>query len=577
MQFALTSRDSPMSSKSLVIVVRRSGKFKFIECDDPSHTVCNVIYVGVRIEVTSESLFMKDQQVHRKQYLKDGSISMVLPAARSFESTLSSTSSFSRSSASGDHATSRTKFGSVLMVGTFFVFASIIAPLREWQFLDAEDSRRTASIEAATEGIPQNFRDPVSTTSITSDISMATANALTNTEPSDQESPVIQPDEDSAKSESIPLARPSNATISQPNSAADTPLLIPTLTPLRLKRNFSGIIARPFSPWPSNLPLPCFPAEVDWADTSTQFTPAKQGFLYLKPYKTGSSTTSGVNLRIARNVARRRTDLQNVNICKTRFDHGPDFTPGYTLFTKRNPTESFLWTILRDPTSRAVSQFFHFEVSRQKLEPTDANFKSFLRQKNPMQDYYLRALFNRGKFSRERYHPVRVANNILRNYNFIGITERLNESLVALMMQLNLKIADILYLSAKGRGGYDDAGGPKHQCTYIWPSFLSPGMKAYFQTDEWKDTTKYDRLLYQAVNRSLDMTIDRLGREAFNENLAKFVHAQEQAKIQCLPSTIFPCDLAGRVRDDKETDCIWKDSGCGSTCLDQIATDLNLW
>jgi Sulfotransferase family len=516
---------------------------------------------------------MKDQQVHRKQYSKDGSISMVLPAARSFESTLSSTSSFSRSSASnGDHATSRTKIGSMLMVGTFFVFASVIAPLREWQFLDAEDSRRTASIEAATQGIPQNFRDP-QRTSISSDMSMATD--------TDQESLVIQPHEDSPKSESVPqAARPYNATIPQPKSAAaadTTPLTPPPSTPLRLKRNFSGIIARPFAPWPSDLPLPCFPAEVDWADMSAQFTPAKQGFLYLKPYKTGSSTTSGVNLRIARNVARRRTDLKNVNLCKTRFDHGPDYSPGYTLFAKRNPKESILWTILRDPTSRAVSQFFHFEVSRQKLEPTDANFKSFLRQKNPMQDYYLRALFNRGKFSRERYHPVRVGNNILRNYNFIGITERLNESLVALMMQLNLKIADILYLSAKGRGGYDDAGGPKHQCTYIWPSFLSPGMKAYFQTDEWKDTTKYDRLLYQAVNHSLDMTIDRLGRGAFNENLAKFVHAQEQAKIQCLPSTLFPCDLAGRLREEKETDCIWKDSGCGSTCLDQIATDLNLW
>jgi hypothetical protein len=39
MQFALTSRVSLMSSKRLITVVRRSGKFKFIECDDPPHTI----------------------------------------------------------------------------------------------------------------------------------------------------------------------------------------------------------------------------------------------------------------------------------------------------------------------------------------------------------------------------------------------------------------------------------------------------------------------------------------------------------------------------------------------------------
>jgi Galactose-3-O-sulfotransferase len=490
---------------------------------------------------------------------------MVLPAARSFDSTMSSPSSFTRNPFGDNVSAHRMKFGSMFILGMLIIFASVIAPLREWQFLDAQDHRRESSYEASYGIIPLEQH---TSSSSSGDGDDAVQQVVSSSQPD-----LDQTDRDGRKEKAVAISaiHVSNATIDSTDQTESQQAAIP------LKRNFSGIIARPFSAWPLDVPLPCFPAEENWAEIAAQFAPASQGFFYLKPYKTGSSTTSGVNLRIARNVARRRQDLENVDMCKTRFDHGPDFYAGNSLFAQRNPSESFLWTILRDPTSRAVSQFFHFEVSRAKLEPTDSNFKHFLKQKHPIQDYYFRALYTKARFSRDRYHPVKVANHILRNYNFIGITERLDESFVVLMMQLNLKIGDILYLSAKGRGGYDDAGGRKHQCTYIWPSFLSPGMKLYFQSDEWKDTIKYDMLLYQAVNRSLDMTIDKLGREAFDKNLAKFKNAQEQATIRCLPSTIFPCDAAGRMHRESETGCLWKDSGCGSTCLDELATELDLW
>ena len=219
------------------------------------------------------------------------------------------------------------------------------------------------------------------------------------------------------------------------------------------------------------------------------------------------------------------------------------------------------------------------EVSRKKLEPTDANLIGFLRQnrKGMIQDYYYRALYTKAKFDRESMSPINAANQILRSYNFIGITERLDESLVVLMMILRLKMADILYLSAKTRGGYDDAGGRdgQHICTYIWPSFVTPGVSAFLQSKEWREMIRYDMLLYEAVNRSLDMTIDTLGREKFNDNLQKYQHAQKLAGEKCLPTTIFPCDVGGMYHSSN--DCIWNDSGCGATCLDEIATELNLW
>jgi Galactose-3-O-sulfotransferase len=346
-----------------------------------------------------------------------------------------------------------------------------------------------------------------------------------------------------------------------------------------VKNNFSGIRARPFQVSDETY-VPCYKPHADWGLVEIQNTPAQRGFLYVKPFKTGSSTTSGVHLRIARNVAqRRRTKEFNITICDSRFDHGPDIHPGYTLFGNRIPNESFLWTILRDPTKRAISQFFHFEVSRAKIEPTDYNFKQFLRSIYSNQDYYYRALYTKGIFHRNKVNPINAANHILRTYNFIGITERIDESFVALMMMLNLKMSDILYLSAKSKGGFDDGGGRtvRYLCTYIWPSFVTPGIKEFLNSSEWRDMVRYDTLLYEAVNRSLDMTIDALGRDKFNDKLRKYQYAQGIANERCYQNAKFPCDLGGTFHHKNETDCIWRDSGCGASCLDNVATELNLW
>lgn len=338
--------------------------------------------------------------------------------------------------------------------------------------------------------------------------------------------------------------------------------------------NFSGILARPFEPWP-HPSLPCFQPDENWDKVSE--TPAHRGFLFVKPYKTGSSTTSGINLRIARNVAARQQGKINYDICKARFDHGPWMYPGRLLFKNRNRAQSFLWTVIREPTRRAISQFFHMRVSRNKVEPRDAEFKHFLMNQTKlyMTDYYIHTLHTQTKFSRHREDPVAAANAILEEYDFIGITERMDESAVLVMMLLDLPMSDILYLSAKSKGGYDDGGGPSHACTYIWPSFVSPKMQEFFDTDgEWRSMLRYDLALYQAANASMDLTIERLGRARFERVLARFRSAQALAKARCLPRTIFPCDSAGEFH--KKTDCIWNDSGCGVKCLDEIAEEFGL-
>ena len=184
----------------------------------------------------------------------------------------------------------------------------------------------------------------------------------------------------------------------------------------------------------------------------------------------------------------------------------------------------------------------------------------------------------------EVWRPVYAAQRILDDYNFIGVTERMDESLVVLKLLLNLELGDILYLSAKQNGSYDAGGGFKNKkgCVLIQPSVVSPGMEKflYDHNSKWQsDIVKWDKMLYQAVNQSLDLTIDRLGRPMFEETLSAFRSARDVAIRECRDVAV-PCSLRPVAENGTEvverlpeemTSCLWKDSGCGATCLDKVA------
>merc|ERR1719410_1356186 len=89
-----------------------------------------------------------------------------------------------------------------------------------------------------------------------------------------------------------------------------------------------------------------------------------------------------------------------------------------------------------------------------------------------------------------------LIDKVLNEFNFIGITERFDESLVVLQLILGLQTSDILYLPAKTSGNYDD--GHSGVCNYLQPSFLSTEMKQYFQSKTWLNDNKNNYALYNA-------------------------------------------------------------------------------
>lgn len=321
-----------------------------------------------------------------------------------------------------------------------------------------------------------------------------------------------------------------------------------------LLSSFDGIEPRAFPPHE----LPCLRNEPNWQKRGVRTSPINQGYFFHKTYKTGSSTAAGVHLRIAHNHAA-RLGIKGTH-CKSRFDHGV----ASHMYRDRDLKHSFLWTVVRDPSQRLISHFFHFAVSRNKLEPSDSNFIQIIRKNNHLTHHYV------GFSSIHVMDDERdTGNRMLHDYDFVAVTERWDESMVALAMILNVPVSDVLHLSAKANGGYDDGMKRGQVCTYIVPSFVSKGMQEFFQGDEWQETVHWDYMFYLAANRSLDLTIDNLGRNDFEKELQEYRRLQALVKEKCIDKAIFPCSESGERQ--KETNCLWTDAGCGHECINEVA------
>ena len=281
-----------------------------------------------------------------------------------------------------------------------------------------------------------------------------------------------------------------------------------------------------------------FPCHLNETEEKTK------GLMFVKIPKCASSTSAGINMRIATRYPQQYLDTTRVCIESSKHRRASEFF-------HRDPNKSFLWSMVRDPTRRAVSSFFHFQVGRKGIVPNDANFLSNMKsnQRDFISEWVAVKPINQSESVQDRL------DNILQDYNFIGLVERLDESLVALQMILGLDTTYILHLNSKTSGGFDDGLG-KGGCAYVPQSFVSDEVKDYFDSSEWKDKIQLDVALWKAVNRSLDETIDKLGRKKFNEQFKNYQRLSQVVKDQCSSEAIFPCSDDG-TQNKKSNDPIY--------------------
>jgi hypothetical protein len=300
------------------------------------------------------------------------------------------------------------------------------------------------------------------------------------------------------------------------------------------------------------------------------------GLLFVKVPKTASSTLAGINIRIARKVGERTLPkgfFFNKNIiCSHSFHHGRDL-----LLQKR--ANQLVWSFVRDPAVRAQSAFFHFQVSRKGVWPTIGHLINYMSEESSnFQFLYLSKHTNPKQLLQIQHHDESslIREYVLNEYDFLGIVERWTESLAVMVLLWNLQVEDVIVLSSKLAGGYDDGRYQKAGCVKIQrPSVAqSKDDKTYLQsylntTFHQENTVDYE--LYAMADQRLTTTIQSLGVERVREVQQRIKKFQSLIKEHCLPSALFPCSSNGTWQYEKaKDDCYWFDSGCGYPCIDQV-------
>ncbi len=155
---------------------------------------------------------------------------------------------------------------------------------------------------------------------------------------------------------------------------------------------------------------------------------------------------------------------------------------------------------------------------------------------------------------------------VTRPYNFIAVVERYSESLVVLKYLLHLEWSDLVVLPAKQSGTWFLRST---HCVPLIPPFTTPEVEEYIYTDFVQDN--YDYMLYAVANRSLDRTIEALGRERVQEGVRYLNHLQHLAESECLEDARFPCSTNGTDQLEASWEsCYAEDCGCGYTCVDRV-------
>jgi len=273
-------------------------------------------------------------------------------------------------------------------------------------------------------------------------------------------------------------------------------------------QDVNSLGVRAFNAWNrTNLQFPCVP----------ESSPDTEGIFYIKIPKTSSSSLGKITARIAGREAKRQ-GLQWSEACKV-YDPYLLHQSAYNLNCKnRNKSKSFLWTVIRSPSSRAISHY-NMILNHGKVDTQFGTFKNTLEKDRDRfcaskQLGFMHPNYEHEIFQGEQDYPAHVK-YVMGEYNFIGIYERLYESLVVLSLLIGAGVSDFLF---------DWLPTEHSRCGVLSdPEWVTPEMKGFVESSQWREMQEGDFLLYDVVNRSLDLTIEKLGKDVVARELQKFL------------------------------------------------------
>jgi hypothetical protein len=200
---------------------------------------------------------------------------------------------------------------------------------------------------------------------------------------------------------------------------------------------------------------------------------------------------------------------------------------------------SLRWTVVRLPGERCLSKFYHFDVSRGNKTSSAANKRAALH-----------SCQNR-IHKKTRCHPSDSALTALSRFHFVGLTERFDESLIALKYQYNLSFVDIAYLSAKDPSvtrrdfrGFTFTRRP--------PLSEEPrSVQQYVRSNEFAHLHKKDLVMWRRANALLDEKLEAI--PTWRRDLSDFKQLLSHVQSQC-----------------PRKPCLYRDNGCGYKCIAKL-------
>jgi len=303
-----------------------------------------------------------------------------------------------------------------------------------------------------------------------------------------------------------------------------------------------------------------------------------KGLILIKVPKVSSTTSAGLVLRVAY-----RNDCRWVQW-------------GHVKAAKYNvtvPEETFIFSTVRDPASRALSTLWFHHFSRKDHLKTTGNFVigklkdlthfHYGTTSKGQGGFQLRYMFPRDLQSYYAYNdtdPGVVQNpetvrkhvkEVIDTYGLIMPTNRMDEAVVVLALILGVDVGDVLVRSANVAGNrFHYSTGKCHPTN---KASVSPEVKEYLASDDFRAEHYGDLLLHEAASQSLDLTIERLGKETFERALAEYRRLDELQDPLCKDAVVLPCDADGNPQTEASAQscyAVYHDIGCGYKCIDYM-------
>jgi hypothetical protein len=305
-------------------------------------------------------------------------------------------------------------------------------------------------------------------------------------------------------------------------------------------------------------------------DKNAQTDAGWQGLLLVKTPKCASTTVAGIVLRIAD-----RYD------CANQHNHLEALR-----FTNRTQ-HSFMLSSVRHPEKRAMSGIFFFIYSNSPDSvPTDDHVQKMLNvhgvtASQGMGGFQLKYMtvdgipsfdVTKNREATTVHNKTRALEHVektLSHYNFVIVTERMDESLVALAMLTGLELEDVIVTSSKLAGDYflKNVGKNRGRCIKSRSAFVSNATRAYLDSDSWLAKNYGDYIMHAAVNQSLDLTIESLGKIRFDRSLADYKKMKNHVLDTCGAKLSLGCTPEGERIEGNA--CYFQDMGCGYKCVDE--------